>query len=67
MMPDMSPKLQKLASIPLRNYKITRSALGCLEVVIKSGIADEADSGVVYVMENTNVGKLSLVNTLVRN
>ena len=65
-MPDMSQKLQKLASIPLKNYKITRSALGYLEAVIKSGIAAEADSGVVYVMGNTNVGKSSLVNTLVR-
>ena len=64
--PDMRQALETIASIPLKTLQSTESALTYLGALIKSGIAAESDSGVVYVMGNTNVGKSSLVNTFVR-
>ena len=64
--PEMRQALETIASIPLKTLQSTDSALTYLGALIKSGIAAESDSGVVYVMGNTNVGKSSLVNTFVR-
>ena len=64
--PSLSSKLKSISPIPLKSLPTSLDILSFIKAVIKSGLTADIESGVVFVLGSSGVGKTSLVNTLKR-
>ena len=63
--PELTKKIEaNYNNINLKSSKGPDGVLHYFDALIKSGVTENVDRGVVFVLGNTKVGKTSLVNTL---
>ena len=62
--PKLLPKIETNFKINLESFTSTNAVLHYFDALIKSGVTENVDRGVVFVVGNTKVGKTSFVNTL---
>ena len=61
--PNFAKALNALDHIPLARLSNPKEVLTFVDALIESGLADQSDQGLIFVLGNTNSGKTSLVNT----
>ena len=63
--PELSKQIEaNFNNINLKSSKSLEDVLHYFDALIKSGVTENVDRGVVFVLGNTKAGKTSLVNTL---